>query len=284
MFAHLFLYYPVTTYLLLGLLALSIGSLLNVIIYRLPLMLQSEWTSQCCELLNIPGESKSTPNLFFPRSYCPFCKHMIQAWQNIPIVSFCILKGRCAHCHHKISLQYPLVELTCLSLSLIAVYYFGLTLSLLYAWLFIWITICLCFIDIQHQLLPDSLVLGLLWLGLIANTQDLFTTLPNAVLSAVGAYLALWIVVKLFYLITRKVGMGQGDLKLFAAFGAYFGWTALPAILLMSSLIGAIVGVVYLRITKQTKETPIPYGPFLCAAGLIQLFYGKYIIMWYVGG
>lgn len=162
-------------------------------------------------------------------------------------------------------------------LSLAAALHFGFNLTLLYALCFIWILICLAGIDLQHQLLPDSLTLGLLWLGLLANTAQLFTSLPNAVLGATSGYLVLWIAMKLFYLCTKKVGMGHGDFKLLAAFGAWFGWAFLPFILLASSLTGAITGMIYLKITTQTKDTPIPFGPFLCLAGLLILFFSKII-------
>lgn len=275
--------YPITTYIFLGLFSLTVGSLLNVVIYRLPLMLNAEWTSQCRTLLQLPEEPTAQINLFFPRSFCPGCKKMIPFWHNLPILSYCLLRGHCHQCHQKIPFRYPLIEGICLGLSLLASVYFGFTLSLLFALLFIWLLICMFMIDLQHQLLPDSLTISLLWLGLIANTQHLFTTLPNAVLSAAGAYMALWLFIKLYYLLTGKLGMGHGDFKLFAAFGAWFGWTQLPLILLISSISGAITGILYLKTTKQTRETPIAFGPFLCIAGLISLFYGKTIIRWYLG-
>ena len=277
------LLYPVTAYVFLGLFCLAVGSLLNVIIYRLPLMLQAEWSSQCRSLLNIPGEPQQKINLFYPRSFCPQCNHQIPFWHNIPLLSYMILRGRCHKCQQHIPGRYPLIEATCLILSLLAAWIFGFNLSLLFALLFIWLLICLCAIDIQHQLLPDNLTLPLLWLGLIANTQSLFTPLPNAVLSAAGAYLGLWLFIKLYFLITGKIGMGNGDFKLFAAFGAWFGWTQLPGILLLSAFTGAITGIIYLKTTSQTKETPIPFGPFLCIAGLISLFYGQTILHWYLG-
>ena len=277
------LLYPITAYVFLALLSLAIGSLLNVIIYRLPLMLKAEWESQCHNFLHISNEQPQKINLFFPRSFCPNCKSIIPFWHNIPIVSYCLLWGRCHQCRQHISLRYPLIEAVCLSLSLLAAYHFGFNLSLIFVLLFIWLLICMFVIDLQHQLLPDSLTLCLLWLGLIANAQSLFTTLPTAVLSAAGAYVALWLFIKLFYLITGKIGMGHGDFKLFAAFGAWFGWTQLPVILLISSITGAITGIIYLKSTSQTRETPIPFGPFLCIAGLISLFYGKTIIQWYLG-
>jgi len=275
--------YPITAYIFLGLFSLTVGSLLNVIIYRLPLMLNAEWTSECRNLLHLADEPKPNINLFFPRSFCPGCKTMIPFWHNIPVLSYCILRGRCHQCRQSIPFRYPLIEIISLTLSLLAAYSFGFSLPLLFSLLFIWALICLFVIDLEHQILPDSLTFGLVWLGLIANTQNLFTTLPNAVLSAAGAYMSLWLFIKLYYLITGKIGMGHGDFKLFAAFGAWFGWTQLPLILLFSSITGAITGIIYLKSTQQTSETPIPFGPFLCLAGLISLFFGKTIIHWYLG-
>jgi leader peptidase (prepilin peptidase) / N-methyltransferase len=238
------------------LMTLSIGSLLNVIIFRLPQMLnQTEHL-----------------NLWFPRSFCPNCKSKIPAWYNIPILSYCFLHGRCHNCSHKISWQYPCVELLCLILSLYAVYIFGINLKLVCALLFIYYCICIIFIDLKHYIIPDSLSLGLLWLGLMANTQNTFISLSNAVWSAICAYLCLWILIKTYAIITNKIGMGNGDFKLFAAFGAWFGVAELPSILLISSLLGAVTGIIYLKITRQGRNTLIPYGPFLCIAGLIILF------------
>lgn len=270
-------------YFAVGLFSLLIGSLLNVVIYRVPIMLQNEWKQQCCELLQIETEqSERSINLFFPRSFCPNCKSLVKAWQNIPVFSYLFLRGRCSHCHSRISIRYPLIELLTLFMSLYACFHFNFTLQLPFALLAIWILIPLFFIDLEHQLLPDTLTLGLLWLGLIANTQNLFTSLPEAVLSAVGAYIGLWLFIKLFYLITGKIGMGNGDFKLFAAFGAWFGWTVLPFILLISSISGAIVGLIYLKIKNKSRDTTIPFGPFLCLAGLISLFWGKALISWYL--
>ncbi|KTD36640.1 type 4 (IV) prepilin-like protein leader peptide processing enzyme PilD [Legionella nautarum] len=265
-------------YILIGLFALAIGSLLNVIIYRLPIMLLEDWNKEARHLTN----STTKINLFFPRSFCPKCKTTIPAKFNIPILSYCLLRGRCRQCKQPISLRYPLVELLSCLLALLAVWHFGFNLSLLFALLYIWILIALCFIDLEHQLLPDSLTLGLLWLGLIANNQALFTTLNDAVLSAAVGYLTLWFFIKLFYLFTGKIGMGNGDFKLFAAFGAWFGWTQLPLILLLSSLTGAIIGLIYLKTRSKTRDTPIPFGPFLCFAGIVALFWGKTIIDWYL--
>ncbi len=275
--------HPIFTYLFLGLFSLAIGSLLNVIIYRLPLMLQAEWTSECRILLHQEEVKTEKINLFLPRSFCPNCKTLIPFWHNIPIVSYCLLRGHCRKCHQHIPLSYLMVEIFCPLLSLFSAYFFGFHLSLLFVLLFIWINICLFFIDLKEKILPDGLTLSLLWIGLLANTEHIFTTLPDAVFSTVIAYLFLWVFIQLFYLATGKIGMGHGDFKLFAAFGAWFGWTFLPLILLISSITGAIVGLMYLRVQKKTRETPIPYGPFLCLAGLISLFYGHAIIEWYLG-
>lgn len=276
------LFHPLAAYSLLGLFSLTIGSFLNVLIYRLPLMLHAEWRAECRELLALPAEKEAPVNLFYPRSFCPGCKALIHAWQNIPLISYILLRGRCSQCKQPIPLQYPLVEALCMSLSIIAAWCFGFNLTLIFALLFIWIILSLSFIDLQHQILPDSLCLSLLWLGLIANTQSLFTSLPNAVLSTAGAYLILWLFIKLFYLCTGKVGMGNGDFKLFAAFGAWFGWQQLPLILILSSLSGLVIGIAYLKITRKTRDTPLPFGPFLCIAGLISLFCGKQIVDWYL--
>lgn len=271
-------------YLLLALFSLAIGSLLNVVIYRLPLMLRAEWRKECCNLLNLPEPKKTADNinLFLPRSFCPSCKITIPAIYNIPILGYFLLHGHCKNCGHSISWRYPFVETISCLLALFSAWHFGFNLTLLFALIFIWLLLVMFFIDSQHQLLPDNLTLSLLWIGLIANTQFLFTSLTDAVLSAVIAYLALWLFIKIFYLLTGKIGMGNGDFKLYAAFGAWFGWTQLPLILLLSSITGVIVGISYLGIKKKTKDTPIPFGPFLCIAGLIALFWGESIMHWYL--
>lgn len=270
-------------YLAVGLFSLCVGSLLNVVIYRLPLMLHNEWRAQCCELLEVNSPKKhQSINLFFPRSFCPQCTTQVSAGQNIPILSYIFLRGKCAACNAAISLRYPFIEALTLILSLYAAWHFGFTLQLVFVLLALWILICLFFIDLDQQLLPDSLTLSLLWLGLIANTQNVFTSLSVAVLSAAGAYLSLWLFIKIFYLITGKIGMGNGDFKLFAAFGAWFGWLYLPLILLLSSISGAVIGLIYLRIKNKTTDTAIPFGPFLCISGVITLFWGNTIIEWYL--
>lgn len=273
---------PALLYGCVALISLCIGSLLNVVIYRLPIMLHTEWKQQCEELLGTEQPSaEKTINLFLPRSFCIQCSKTIKAWHNIPILSYLLLRGRCHQCHTKISLRYPLIELLTCLLSLYTTWHFGFSAQLLCALLFIWLLIPAFFIDLEYQLLPDCLTLGLLWLGLLVNTQNLFTSLSNAVFSAAGAYLSLWLFIKLFYLIRGKIGMGHGDFKLFAALGAWFGITLLPLILLLSSLSGAIIGSVYLKVNHQSQNTMVPFGPFLCFAGIIALFWGHNIMNWY---
>ncbi|CEK10667.1 prepilin peptidase [Legionella hackeliae] len=272
-----------TTYIFLALFTLAIGSLLNVIIYRLPIMLRTEFEKECRAFLKLPELATHTFNLFLPRSFCPQCKTTISAFNNIPIVSYCLQRGRCRQCGHAIPIRYPIVEgVTCL-IALLSAWTFGFNLTLLFVLLFSWLLICLFFIDLEHQILPDSLTLSLLWLGLIANTRTLFASLTDAVLSSVIAYLSLWLLMKIFYWIRGKVGMGNGDFKLFAALAAWFGWTQLPLILFVASILGAITGLTYLKLTKQGKDTPIPFGPFLCISGFISLFWGKAILHGYIG-
>lgn len=282
MFQELLTNNPGLVYLAIAVLSLAVGSLLNVIIYRLPIMLQQEWEQQCCELMTQPIRSKQSINLFFPRSFCPHCKTQINAWQNIPILSYLLLRGRCKQCQYPISWRYPLIELLTMLLSLYAAWHFHFTLQLPFVLTGIALLICLFFIDLDHQLLPDGLTYSFLWLGLLANTQGLFIPLTESVLSCAMAYLFLWLFIKIFYWVTGKVGMGHGDFKLFAAFGAWLGWTMLPLILLLSSLAGAIIGTICLRVTNKPQNTPIPFGPFLCVAGLIALFWGHEMVSWYL--
>lgn len=264
MFSELYLLPLAVKLSLLGLFSLVIGSFLNVVIHRLPIMLDNQWT----------GDDKpaSTFNLWFPRSFCTHCKQTIRPQHTIPLLSYLFLRGRCHHCQVSIASRYVITEAIFTVLSLFAAYWFGFNLTLVFSISFIGILVCLFWIDLQHQLLPDNLTLGLLWLGLIANTQTLFVPLLDAVLAAVGAYLFLWLFMQSYYLMTKKIGMGHGDFKLFAALGAWFGWTALPSILIISSLIGSVCGFIYLRLTKQSRQTKIPFGPCLVIAGLLALF------------
>lgn len=269
-------------YTLIALFSLAVGSLLNVIIYRLPIMLHQEWEQDYRKLMNLEEEEAPELNLFYPRSFCPSCKTKVKAWQNIPVLSYLFLRGHCNFCALPISIRYPLIELGTMVLSLYACWHFGFTGQLLFALIALWLLICLFFIDLDHQLLPDCLTLSLLWLGLIANTHHLFAPLTEAVFSAAGAYLVLWIFIKLFYLITGKIGMGNGDFKLFAAFGAWFGWQFLPLILMCSSITGVIIGLLYLYFQNKSRDTSIPFGPFLCASGVVALFWGQKILDWYI--
>ena len=267
---------------LIGLFSLLIGSLLNVFIYRLPTILKTELLKECECLLYLKISSQRVVNLFLPRSFCPACKQTIKACHNIPLLSFVWLRGRCYHCQYPIAVRYPFVEALSLGFGLLASWHFGFQPILIFALLFLWINLVMFFIDLEHQLLPDNLTLTLLWLGLIANTQSLFTSLPNAVLSAAGAYLFLWLFIQLFYWITGKIGMGHGDFKLFAAFGAWFGWQQLPFILFAASVTGAVIGLSYIALLHKPRDTPIPFGPFLCCAGILSLFYGPELVHWYL--
>lgn len=269
-------------YMLLGIFSLAIGSFLNVVIYRLPIMLHAEWQEEIHNFLSYSPKRKSRLNLFLPRSFCPSCKTKLTALYNIPLISYFFLKGCCRHCQQPISLRYPLVELISCMLALLTAWQFGFNPNLVFSLLFIWILLALFFIDLEQQLLPDSLTLGLLWLGLIANTQSLFTPLSNAVFGAAAAYLSLWSFNHLFFWLRGKIGMGHGDFKLFAALGAWLGWMKLPFILFFASALGAIIGGVVLIIQGKNYDYPIPFGPFLCLASVTVFFYGEKFIQWYL--
>lgn len=256
--------YPISCVIIFSCFALLMGSVLSMAIYRIPKMLEQEAGPEV--------GTRAIFNLFLPRSHCTHCKKTIPFRHNIPLLSYLLLRGQCHNCQYPISWRYPTVEFLTLILSLGALYTFGFQFDLIWVLPFIWLTICLGFIDLEHQLLPDNLTLSLLWLGLLANTQSVFCPLPVAVWSAAGAYVSLWLLIKLFYACTGKIGMGHGDFKLFAAFGAWFGWTALTTILLIACVLGTIIGLSYLKWTRQDRNTPIPFGPYLCIAGLFYLF------------
>ena len=256
-------------------LGLIVGSFLNVVILRLPRMMEQEWQRDCAELQDLPAPEQETLSLSRPASHCPGCKSPIKPWQNIPVVSYLVLRGRCAHCQRSIGLRYPAVELASGALSLAAAVTFGPSASLLTALLFIWVLIALTGIDIDTQLLPDNLTLPLLWLGLAANLFEVWADLPSAVIGAMAGYLSLWSVYWLFKLVTGKEGMGFGDFKLLAALGAWFGWQALPLIILLSSFVGAAIGITLVLVRGQDRNVPIPFGPYLAGAGLLYLFYGE---------
>ena len=265
------------------LLGVIVGSFLNVLIHRLPIMLDRDWTTQSRAMLGLPPEPKGPAyNLLLPHSECPRCSHKIRAWENIPVISYLMLRGKCAECRAKISLRYPLVELATGILSAFVVYHFGLSWQAGAFLLLTWGLLAMSLIDADHQLLPDVLVLPLLWLGLIVNGQGLFTDLYAALWGAVAGYLSLWLVYWAFKLITGKEGMGYGDFKLLAMLGAWGGWQILPLTILLSSLVGAVLGVVMLKMRNAQTSTPIPFGPYLAIAGWIALLWGDQITTSYM--
>lgn len=264
--------------LLVTLLGLLIGSFLNVVIYRLPVMMQRDWRQQAREILELPAEPKQeTFNLILPNSCCPHCQHQITPWENIPLVSYLFLRGKCSNCKTPISLRYPLIELACGLLSGYIAFHYGFGWQAAGMLILTWGLLAMSMIDCDHQLLPDSLVLPLLWLGLIANHFGLFTSLEDALWGAIAGYLSLWSVYWLFKLVTGKEGMGYGDFKLLAMLGAWGGWQVLPLTILLSSLVGAVLGLIMLRLRNQETSTPIPFGPYLAIAGWIALLWGDQI-------
>ena len=265
------------------LIGLLVGSFLNVLIYRLPKMMQRDWREQAREILELPPEAQAnTFNLVLPNSSCPHCAHEIKPWENIPVISYLFLRGKCSSCKAHISLRYPLVELTCGFLSAYIAWHFGFTWQAGGMLLLTWGLLAMSLIDADHQLLPDSLVLPLLWLGLIANSFGLFISLETALWGAIAGYLSLWSVYWLFKLVTGKEGMGYGDFKLLAMLGAWGGWQILPLTILLSSLVGAVLGLLMLRLRNAETSTPIPFGPYLAIAGWIALLWGEQITSSYL--
>ncbi len=268
------------TVLVLGLL---VGSFLNVVIYRLPVMMQNAWAREAAEMAGEDEPEQPRFDLIKPDSTCPSCGHQIRAWENIPVVSYLALGGKCSQCKARISPRYPIVELVTGLLSLVLAWQFGGTVQTAALLVFFWALIALTMIDVDHQLLPDSITLPLLWFGLLLNLGETFAPLEQAVVGAVAGYLSLWSIYWAFKLLTGKEGMGYGDFKLFAAFGAWFGWAALPLIILLSSLVGAIVGIAMIAILGRDRQIPIPFGPYLCGAALVYVFWGNAITAWYLG-
>jgi leader peptidase (prepilin peptidase)/N-methyltransferase len=266
-----------------GLLGLCIGSFLNVVIHRLPKMMEREWQGQCAELRGETLESLPAFDLSRPRSRCPACGHQIRAVENIPVVSYLFLRGRCAGCGNGISLRYPLIELLTGLTSAFAAWHFGFGWPAFGALILIWSLIALAAIDFDTQLLPDSITLPLLWIGLAFNLNHHFTDLSSAVIGAMLGYMALWCVFWAFKLATGKEGMGYGDFKLLAALGAWLGWQMLPVIILLSSIVGAAVGIALIVFARHGRNIPIPFGPYLAAAGLIALFWGQELTQTYLG-
>ncbi|MDH3325443.1 MAG: A24 family peptidase [Gammaproteobacteria bacterium] len=278
---------PVAFSIVCGILGLLIGSFLNVVIYRLPIMLERGWKEECEDFLagdedgkeqkiSIP-EKQARFDLSKPDSHCPNCKHSIRAWENIPVFSFLILGGKCRACKARISFRYPLVELLTGILSLTVALHFGFGEQAAAALVLTWSLIALSMIDYDTQLLPDVITLPLLWLGLILSLWAVFVDPATSIVGAVSGYLILWMVFQLFKLVTGKDGMGFGDFKLLAVLGAWLGWQLLPAIILLSSLAGAVIGVSLIVFKKHNKDKPIPYGPYLAIAGWLALMWGEQI-------
>lgn len=268
-----------------GLLGLCVGSFLNVVIHRLPKIMEQEWHAQCAELRGEMASTVEEPlSLAKPRSRCPACGHQITAIENIPLISYLfILRGKCSGCHTRISPRYPIIEAVTGLLSAYVAWHFGPTLQAAGGLVLVWALIALAAIDLDTQLLPDSITLPLLWLGLALNLWGAYVDLPSAVAGAMLGYLALWSVFWLFKLATGKEGMGYGDFKLLAALGAWLGWQMLPAIILLSSVVGAVVGITLIVATRHGRNVPIPFGPYLAAAGGITLFWGESITRSYLG-
>lgn len=254
--------------------SLLIGSFLNVVIHRLPRMMEAEWQAQCAELRGEPLADAPHYNLWLPRSACPKCGHQITALENVPLLSWLWLRGRCSSCGAPISVRYPLVELLTALLSAAAAWKWGVSVQTLGALFLVWTLIALAFIDLDTTLLPDSLTLLLLWMGLLFNLDGHFASLPDAVIGAMAGYGVLWSVYWLFKLATGKDGMGFGDFKLLAAIGAWLGWQMLPVTLLLSSVVGAAIGVAIIVLVKHDRHVPIPFGPYLAGGGLVALFFG----------
>lgn len=261
---------------------LVIGSFLNVVILRLPRRMQAELSEACADQRG--EEVEPLPNRWFgldflitPASSCPHCGHGIRAWENIPVLSYLLLRGRCSNCKTAIGMRYPVVEAITGLLSLLVVLHFGATAAALAALILVWGLVALTVIDLDEQLLPDQLTLPLMWLGLLVNVNGMFTDLTSAVIGAAAGYLSLWLVFQVFRLLTGREGMGYGDFKLLAVFGAFLGWQYLPQVVLVSSLIGAVVGISLVVLRGRDRQIPIPFGPYLAAAGLIALFWGEQI-------
>lgn len=263
-------------------LGLLVGSFLNVLVHRLPVMLERQWQNEAREVLGMPVEAHERFDLCLPASHCPGCGHRIRAWENIPVVSYLALRGRCSACKGPISLRYPLVELACAGLSLGVAWHFGVSVQALLALVLTWCLLALSLIDAEHQLLPDVLVLPTLWLGLVVNAFGVFVPLADALWGAVVGYLSLWSVYWLFRLVTGKEGLGYGDFKLLALLGAWGGWQVLPLTLLLSSVVGAVIGLCLLRLRKASLGATMPFGPYLAIAGWIAWLWGDEIYASYM--
>jgi leader peptidase (prepilin peptidase)/N-methyltransferase len=266
-----------------GILGLLIGSFLNVVIHRMPKMMQRESDNYVAQESGQPLPHMERYDLVLPRSACPHCGHQITALENIPVLSYVALGGKCSQCKTPISIRYPLVEALTGVLSAFMIWHFGSGAAGMASLVFLWLLIAMTFIDADTKLLPDDLTLPLMWLGLLINLNGAFVPLHEAVIGAAAGYLSLWSVYWLFKLATGKEGMGYGDFKLLAALGAWMGWTMLPLIILLSSIVGAVVGICLIAFTRRGRDNPIPFGPYLAAAGLIALIWGKMLVQSYLG-
>jgi leader peptidase (prepilin peptidase)/N-methyltransferase len=271
-------------------LGLIVGSFLNVVAFRLPIMMQRAWAAETAEATGSPPTDRERFDLSWPRSHCPHCSHPIRAIQNIPVLSYLLLKGRCGHCQAKISARYPLVEALTAIASLVVAWRFGATWATPAVLVLTWFLIALSLIDLDHKLLPDSLTLPLVWIGMLLTLVEIdgapiFAGLDirASVIGAAAGYLSLWSVYQLFKLITGKEGMGYGDFKLLAAIGAWLGWKMLPLVILFASCAGALIGVAMIVLARRGRDTPIPFGPYLAIGGLIALFHGAGISRQYLG-
>lgn len=270
-----------------SILGLLVGSFLNVVIYRLPVIFKREWRKDCTNYLEEnfdakieldTGKEPTEPfNLVKPDSTCPHCHHEIRAWENIPVISYIFLKGKCSNCKTPISFRYPFIEILSAALAAACAWKFGFSLAGFSAIVLSWALISLSLIDYDTQYLPDQITLPFLWLGLLLNLNNTFTDIHSAIIGAVAGYLVLWSVYQLFKLLTKKEGMGFGDFKLLALLGAWMGWHFLPVIIILSSLVGSIIGITLIVLKKHEREIPIPFGPYLAVAGWIALLWGKEI-------
>lgn len=274
------------------LLGLVIGSFLNVVIYRLPIMMERDWQEQCHALLSagatsdspdpVQGSSSPRYNLVVPRSCCPKCKHLISAWDNIPVLSYVLLRGRCRHCDAEIPVRYPIVELVTGIMSAVIAWKFGYSWAALAALVLTWALIALSVIDLDHQLLPDDITLPLIWAGLLLSLYHVFSTPQDSIIGGAAGYLSLWLVYQAFRLFTGKEGMGFGDFKLFALFGTWLGWKCLPLVILLSSFVGAIVGLSMILFRGRDRNLPIPFGPYIAAAGWLYMLFGDSVMGFYL--
>lgn len=285
MYLEAFSQYPMMVIGAAVVLGLILGSFLNVVIYRLPIMMERDWKQECRLILELPESGQQTTetfNLVQPNSRCPQCNAAIKPWQNVPVLSYVLLGGKCASCSKPISVRYPIVEAVTGLLSGIVAWQFGFTATTLAVLFFTWALIALTMIDVDHFLLPDQITLPLLWLGLVVNCFGLLAPLEDAVWGAVAGYLSLWSVYWVFRILTGKEGMGQGDFKLLAALGAWMGWQYLLMIILLSSVVGAVIGIALIAAGSKGRDTHIPFGPYLACAGWIALLWGDAILNRYM--